>query len=251
MTAWALGLVVAAQAPAAPPPAEQIKANLIVNFQHDQEALLGYVHHEHVITMKDGERDARTLRVWYVNGHEVNETIALDDRQLSAEELSAEHARAMKRAEEAAQRPPAKTGVLVFGGHEYPFAKLANDFIYGPATVKTWNGRKVWVYPATPNPHAHGRDRAETLLLHTAGEVWVDAEDEHVIRVSVHLTSPVRYGFGVLATVHQAALDLLLQRHAPDEWFPAETDFSVEATVLFVKTITRAKHTTYADYQAK
>src|SRR5690348_13223291 len=102
LTAWALGLAVAAQAPATPPPAERIKAKLIANFQRDQEALLGYVHHEHVVTIKDGERDARTLRVWYVNGHEVNETIALDDRQLSAEELSAEHARAMKRDEEAA-----------------------------------------------------------------------------------------------------------------------------------------------------
>lgn len=250
VAAMALAALAAAQPPPpAPPPAEQIKAQLIANFQRDQTALEAYTHHEHVVTMKDGERDARTLRVWYVHGHEVNETIALDQRKLSAAELSAEHQRALKRAEEAAQRPPAKTGVLVFGGHEYPFAKLANDFVYGKAEVRQWNGRTIWVYPATPNPHAEGRSREETLLLHTAGEVWVDAADRHVIRVSVRLTSPARYGLGVLATVHAAALDLVLDQHAPGVWLPAETDFSLQATVLFFKDITRAKHTTYSDYQ--
>lgn len=240
----------AAQTPSlpAPPPAELIKAQLIANFQRDQQALQDYTHREHVVTLKDGERDARTLRVWYVHGREVSETIALDDRQLSAQEISAEHQRAMKRAQEAVRRPPAPTGVLVFEGHSYPFAKLADDFVYGPAAVKQWEGRTVWVYPATPNPRAQGRSRAETLLLHTAGEVWVDAGDLHVIRLSVHLTSPARYGLGVLATVHSAALDLLLERQAPGEWLPRETDFDLKATVLVFKDLTRAKRTAYSDY---
>jgi len=232
-----------------PPPAEQIKAQLIDNFLQDQQALQLYVHREHVTTEKDGAREGHTLRVWYVLGHEINKTIALDDRPISAGELAAGQESAVKHAAEAAQKPPAKTGMLVFSGHEYPFSKLANDFVYGPAAVRRWDGRTVWVYPASPNPHAESRSREEKLLLHTAGEVWVDAADLHIIRISMHLTSPVKYGFGVLATVRGANLNLVLERHSAGEWLPQEADFSVLATVLLVKTISRAKRTTYSDYQ--
>lgn len=231
-----------------PPPASQIRDQLIANFLSDQQALQGYVHSEHVITEKDGAREGHTLRVWYVNGREVSETTAFDQRPLTAEERASGHEAALKRAAEAAQRPPAKAGMLVFGGQEYPFSKLANDFVYGAPAVRTWNGRTIWVYPATPNPHAQGRSRQETLLLHTAGEVWVDAADLHVMRITIHLTAPVKYGFGVIATIHSAALNLTMDRHGPGQWLPQTTDFKVKATVLLLKTISRAKQSTYFDY---
>ena len=234
-----------------PPPAERIKAQLIDNFLQDQQALQGYIHREHVTIEKDGDREGHTLRVWYVHGHDINETIAHDDRPISAGELAAGQKSALKHAAEAAQKPPAPEGMLVFGGHAYPFSKLANDFVYGAAGIRTWNGRTVWVYPATPNPHAESRSREEKLLLHTAGEVWVDAGDLHIIRISMHLTSPVKYGFGVLATVHSAALNLVLDPGGAGEWLPQEADFNVQATVLLLKSISRAKRTTYSDYRVE
>ncbi|MGH9417367.1 MAG: hypothetical protein ACRD01_12140 [Terriglobales bacterium] len=232
-----------------PPPATSIQDRLIAAFQRDQMALQQYVHREHVITIKDGARDARTLRVWYVEGREVEETIALDNRLLSPGELAAEHQRALQRARDAAARPPSPAGMLRFQGHAYPFARLANDYIYGDATTRTIGGRTIWVYQARPNPNAHPQSREEKLLLHTQGEVWVDAGDMHVVRIAVHTMGNVRYALGLVAVIHQANLELQLQRQKPDVWLPAKAGFSLRATILLVDTITRSKEQTYFDYQ--
>ncbi|MGH9518056.1 MAG: hypothetical protein ACRD2D_00335 [Terriglobales bacterium] len=243
--ALAPGLWLRAQSP---PEALAIKSRLIANFRSDQLALERFTHQEHVCTDKDGVRDGRTLRVWYVNGREVSETVALDNRALSSEEIAAEHARAMERARQAGMRDRPPAGMIVFEGKAYSFEKLAGDYVYGPADMRIWGGRTVWVYPARPNPDAPSRSRAESLLLHSQGEIWVDAEDLHVMRVSLHTTAPVRYGLGVLATIHHAQLDLQLQREAPGLWLPAEADFSLDATILMVRKIARSKTQTYSDY---
>lgn len=249
-----LGLALAATSGAvraqAPPPAASIQQRLIVAFKQDQTDLQRYVHREHVVTIKDGRRDARTLRVWFVHGHEVQETIALDNRQLSLAELSAEHQRALQRALDAAKRPPSPTGMLRFQGHAYPFARLANDYVYCDATTRMWHGRATWVYQAKPNPNAHPESREETLLLHTQGEVWVDAGDLHVVRIALHTVGNVRYGLGIVATIHQANLELQLERQRPGVWLPSTAGFSLRATVLLFDTITRSKEQTYFDYQA-
>lgn len=232
----------------APPPAAAIKSRLIANFQQDQAALLDLVHREHVVVDKDGAVDGRTLRVWYVNGHEVSETVALDARELSPAELAAEHARALQRARDAARKPPAPTGLIQFENQSYSFARLADDYVYGPAHTIAWNGRTVWVYPATPNPAVPSRSRAESVLLHSSGEVWVDAADLHVIRISLHTTAPVRYLLGVLATIHTARLDLQMERRAPGFWVPSEADFSLHATVLMLRSLDRSKQQQFFRY---
>ncbi|HUX68385.1 MAG TPA: hypothetical protein VMV31_12935 [Terriglobales bacterium] len=238
----------AAQAPASPPPAAAIEARLIAAFQNDQEALLHFQHLEHVVTGRDGAFDGRTLHVWYVHGHAVSETIALDHRALSPKEIAAEHQRALIRARDAAQRPPAPAGVVVFDGQRYPFAKLADDYLYRDPQRRVWRGREIWVYQAYPNPATASRSRAESLLLHSQGVVWVDAADLHVIRIELHTTSPVRYGLGVLATIHSAGLELDLERHSPGVWLPAHADFHLSATVLLVKSLLRSKQQTFSDY---
>lgn len=192
--------------------------------------------------------DNRTLRVWYVNGHEVSETIALDNRELSAAELAAEHQRALQRAQDARSRPAPPTGVIVFEGYSYPFAKLADDYVYTNPQARIWQGREIWVYQAHPDPKAPARSRAETLLLHSQGEVWVDAADMHIIRIALHTTAPVHYGLGLLATIHQATLELDLQRQSPRVWLPAKADFHLRATVLLVHPLARSKTQNYSAY---
>ena len=245
----ALGVVVTAAAAQAPPRAQEIQARLIAAFQQDQQALERFTHREHVVSVKEGVRDARTLKVWYVNGRAVSETIALDDRPLSAAELEAEHRRALVRDHAASQRQPPPTGVIEFAGRTYPFSRLADDYIYSDAVTRQWQGRTVWVYQARPNPAQASRSREETLLLHSAGEVWVDAEDMHVVRVAIHSTAPVRYGLGILATIHQAELELQLERRQPGLWLPEEADFAMQATVLEFDHLRRGKRQSFSDFE--
>lgn len=236
--------------PPAPAATAALEQRLLVAFQADQQALLGYTHREHVVTRKDQQTDARTLSVWYVHGRAVSETIALDNRTLSNEELSAEHARACERAAAAAQRQPPRLGVIEFGGHSYPFARLAHDYRYTDPHTVVWNGRPTWVYEAVPNPDVRARSHEEYLLLHSRGEVYVDAEDQHVVRMAIQSTGTVRYLLGVLASIHHADFLLELERRQPGVWLPKEADFHLQATVLLFHHLTRSKQTRYYDYSA-
>ncbi len=243
------GLLCGAQGlPPAPPATPTLEQRLTEAFQRDQQVLLGYTHREHVITRKDREMDGRTLSVWYVRGRAVSETIALDSRTLNNEERSAEHARACERAAATAKRQPPVLGVMEFGGHSYPFARLAHDYRYTNPHTILWNGRATWVYDAVPNPEVHARSREEKLLLHSRGEVYVDAKDQHVVRMVIESTRPVRYLLGMLATIHHADFLLELERVQPGVWLPKEADFHLQATVLLFDHLTRSKVTSYYDY---
>jgi hypothetical protein len=239
-----------AQAPAeSPPAAETIRARVVANFTADQEALVGFVHTEHVVTARNGERDGRTLRVWYVRGHEVSETIAVDGRSLSRAEVAAEQKRAADRAAAMEKRQPARAGVFEYQSQTYPFTDLSNDYIYGPPNVRVEQGRTLWVYEASPNPGAARRSTAEQLLLHSEAEIWVDAEDLHLVHITIHTTAPVRYGLGVIATIHSAGMTLDLERYAAGVWLPRSAGFSLQATLLLLKSLDRSKQQEFSDYR--
>jgi hypothetical protein len=248
-----VGGAAAAQARAAlpqPPPAASIEPRVIANFESDQKALSRFQYLEHVVTKRDGKVDARTLRVWYVNGNAVNQTVAFDSHSLTPAEEAAEVRGARIRARAAARRPPPPAGVVVFGGVHYPFRRLAHDYVFSGGVARRWRGRVIWEYRAEPNPAADARSRAESLLLHTQGEVWVDARDLHIVRLAVHSVEPVRYLLGMLATVHEARLSLEMQRYAPGVWLPAKADFSLRATILMFDHIARSKRQSFRDFTA-
>ncbi|MGH9475855.1 MAG: hypothetical protein ACRD1C_05945 [Terriglobales bacterium] len=234
--------------PAAPGATPQLEHKLVLAFLSDQRALLATTHKEHVVTAKDNHRDGRTLQVWYVKGRAVSETVALDDRALSAEEVRAEHARACARAAALAARTPPPLGELEFGGHRYPFARLARDYLYLHPRILVWNGRPTWAYNAVPNPGVRARSREEKLLLHSHGEVYVDAADLHVVRMTIHNSQPVTYGLGVLATIREADFLLQLQRLAPGVWLPSAAGFHLRATVLLFDQLSRAKEQRFYQY---
>jgi hypothetical protein len=231
-----------------PPDPASIRATLITNFKRDQEAVIRYSHKEHVILVKNNVRDARTLLLFYINGHGVAETIALDNRQLSAAEIRAEHARAVIRAQAAAKLPPAPVGGLEFGGKTFTFSDLAADYLYSNPNVFVYDGRATWSYDLSPNPNAHSGSMEEQALLGSIGQIWIDAADRHVIRISLRTYKPVRYLGGFLATIHSGELDLLLKRHSPGEWLPQYYGFELDATIAFFKHIAESKQTTFSDY---
>lgn len=232
------------------PPIESMRALLIRNFSDDQAAVFRYRHLEHVIEKKDGKVTDKTQLVWYVNGHEVSEITGYRNQPLSPAQRAAEQRKAMARARQLADREPAPTGVIEVNHKQYPFSKLADDYVYGPGKVMQWQGRTVWVYPAEPNPNTPNRSREEEALLSSRGEIWVDAQDLHVVRIQIHTFEPVRYWLGVLATVHQAQIDLELQRYAPGVWLPETANFSFQATVLLFKNLARSKTQIFSEYVA-
>ena len=241
-----------AQAPAAsPPPIDSMRAELIRNFSADQRNVWRYSHRERVALAKNGRVTRRRLLVYFVNGHQVTITLANNGQPLTAAQLEDERHAAQARAAELRHRPPPPAGSLIFNGRAYSFAKLANDFLYAPGRVDRWQDRTVWIYAATPNPNTPSRSREEQVLLGSKGEIWVDAQDHHVVRITLHTFEPVKYFLGILATVHSAHLDLQLARRTPGEWLPARTDFAFDASILLFKRLREAKTQNFSDFQLR
>ncbi len=235
----------------APPSAAAIRPTLLRNFSDDQAAVWRYRHVERVVIDKNHHLEDRTVRLDYVHGHEVPMVLAINGRPLQPAALAGQRAAARKRAQAMAKRPPAPRGGLVFNHKFYSFARLANDYVYGQPSARQWHGRLTWVYPASPNPAVHSRSRAEQILLASRGAIWVDAGDLHVCRIEVATFQPVRYWLGFLATVHNAGLDLELERHAPGRWLPAYAHFWANATILLFKSFSETKTQRFSDWQLR
>lgn len=249
---WLAGTRPALASPATaatPPPAAALRARLLRNFTADQSAEMRYRHVEHIVIDKNHRLEGRTVAIYYVHGHEVPEIIALDSRQLKPAELAGQRAAARKRAQFEGRQPRMPPGGLAFNHRYYSFARLAGDYLYGPASVRRWHGRLTWVYPARPNPAVRSRSKAEQILLSSRGSIWVDAHDLHICRIEVSTFQPVRYWLGFLATVHNAGIDLELQRHGRGLWLPAYAHFWVNATILLFKSFTETKTQSFSHWR--
>ncbi len=237
------------QGETAPPPADAIRATVIRNFTADQKAEMSYRHVEHMVIDKNHHLEGRTVAIYYVNGHEIPEILALDQRPLKPAELAGQRKAARKRAEFERKQPPVPPGGLEFNHRYYSFARLASDYLYGKPSVRQWHGRTTWIYPAHPNPAVRSRSRAEQILLSSRGAIWVDAQDLHICRIQVATFQPVRYWLGFLATVHNAGLELQLERKSPGLWLPSYAHFWVNATILLFKSFNETKTQSFRDWQ--
>ncbi len=242
------GLAVVATPPALPPVA-QLRPLLLHNFIQDEMANTHFSHVEHDEIGRNGKWEGYTATMFYVKGHPVRQITALDARQLSPQELAGQANAARQTATDDAKRDWAPFGVVKVSKEQIPFSQLANDYLYGTPSLRTWRGRPTWVLPMTPNPDNKSRSRAEDILLSSRGELWVDAQDLHVVRIQIHMFQPVRYLLGVLATVHAANLDMQLERYAPGVWVPQKVQFGANATIAFLKHWSESKQQDFWNYQ--
>ena len=103
--------------------------------------------------------------------------------------------------------------------------------VIGEETVR---GERCWVIAFEPRDgKLPERTRIDKALNRSTGRLYVSQEDHGVIRIEFALQRPIRYVWGLIATLRTATGHLDFERVAPNVWLPDAFDFRIEVRVFF------------------
>lgn len=120
-----------------------------------------------------------------------------------------------------------------------------NFQLQGQRTIK---GHPVWVLRATPKAHYQPPNRDAQVLTGMQGELWIDQNSYHWVRVTASVVRPVSIE-GFLATVEPGThFELEKIRVADDFWAPSHFVERAEAKVLLLFNHREHEDDTFWDY---
>ena len=104
--------------------------------------------------------------------------------------------------------------------------------VVGEETVR---GELCWVISFAPRdgelPQYTRIDRA---LNQSSGELYVSQDDYGVMQIDFRLLRPVKYVWGLVASLSRATGQLEFERVEPDVWLPSTFDVRIDLRVFFV-----------------
>ena len=102
------------------------------------------------------------------------------------------------------------------------------------AGVEEVEGEPAWVVTFEPRPgRLPERSRIEKALNRSTGRLYVAQHDYGVMRVEFELQEPVRYLWGLIATLRRAEGRLDFVRVEPGVWLPDTFDLEIDLRVFF------------------
>lgn len=112
-------------------------------------------------------------------------------------------------------------------------------------------GHACWVVRFEPRegklPSAGGMDRA---LNQSTGTLWIKKSNYQVVRVSFAMEAPVRYLWGLFATLRQAAGQIEFAPVEAGLWMPSRFQIELDLQLLLgVKAIRRRVRNEWSDYR--
>ena len=103
--------------------------------------------------------------------------------------------------------------------------------VIGEETIR---GERCWVIAFEPRDgKLPERTRIDKALNRSTGRLYVSQEDHGVIRIEFALQRPIRYLWGLIATLRTATGHFDFERVAPNVWLPDAFDFRIEVRVFF------------------
>ena len=104
--------------------------------------------------------------------------------------------------------------------------------VVGEDTVR---GERCWVISFWPRDGTLPRNtRIDRALNQSSGEVYISQNDYGVVQIDFRLLKPVRYVWGLVASLSRLTGQLGFQRFAPDIWLPSSYDVRYERRIFFV-----------------
>lgn len=100
--------------------------------------------------------------------------------------------------------------------------------------VEAVNGEPCWVIAFRPRPgKLPERSRMDKALNRSTGRLWVAQSDYGVARIEFEMGEPVRWLWGLAATLRRAAGRLEFERAEGDVWIPKAFDLTIDVRVFF------------------
>ena len=95
-------------------------------------------------------------------------------------------------------------------------------------------GERCWVISFTPRDgKLPANTRIDKALNQSSGELYVSQEDYGVVQIDFRLLRPVRYIWGLVASLSQATGRLEFERVQRDVWLPSLFDLRVDIRIFF------------------
>ena len=95
-------------------------------------------------------------------------------------------------------------------------------------------GHRCWVIAFQPrSDKLPGSSRLDKALNRSAGHVYVTQSDYGVVRIDFELLRPVRYLWGIVASLRKATGQLEFERVDDGIWLPRSFDLYIDVRVLF------------------
>ena len=247
-------LLLLAQAPEATslPEGNAYVRALVSRQRHREEALNRYTYDvEETLEQLDakglvGKTETRRYEVFHVKGRPIRKQVALNGRPLQGAAAQKEERRVKEKVDDVLDDRTAR---------ELPEVRLSQVLArYDFETVgrEQVEGRPTLVFSFAPVPGKRDLE-ADFVLRRLAGRIWVDEEEQELVRAELRNTEKIKLAFGLGASVSSLDMTLAFRKIEDGVWLPSRIVFGASGRkFVFVgfKMRTRALYSRYRRFEA-
>lgn len=196
----------------------------------------------------DGSKKTHTDQydAFYVENTEVRQHISRDGKPLSPDAARKEQQRVDKEvaALKSHAAKPHRDDIKLSASGLLKVASFTNP------RRELIDGRPTIVFDYTGDPHAHAGNIAEEVMRQLAGTLWVDEQDDAILRLNGTLQQNFHVGGGLLVNIRKGSwFDYHQQQVNGEIWFPRDFTAHVDGRVLLLKGFNGDAHQSFSDYR--
>ena len=125
--------------------------------------------------------------------------------------------------------------------------ELFNRFLVSLEGEEPVNERPAWVLNFHPKPgDKPERTRAERVINHVSGKIWIDQQSYEIVRADMSLTQPITF-YGVVANIRGLHFQLE-QKPVGEFWHPSFLDLKVEGRALLTS-LHQHSHSDFSNFR--
>ncbi len=197
--------------------------------------------------------DTEEDQVFYLDGDEVDRVMKKNGKPLSA----AEEQKQDEHIQKVIQRHEKREARKEKDGDEPKKDKndlTVSDFLridrFTNPRWETFRGHEVVVFDFEPNPGYKPASVVEHFIHELSGAVWIEPEDQDVVRLEAYLNGSFKMAGGLFASVQKGSAVVFEQTKINNEvWMPSYLEAHFNAKVLLLKGFSGNFVQRYSNYQ--
>jgi hypothetical protein len=116
---------------------------------------------------------------------------------------------------------------------------LPDAFTYKLVGMAEQNGHPCYRLAFEPNPHFVPPDHESAVYHGMQGELWIDKEQERLVRMDAHLISDVDFGWGILGKLYKGGSIYVEQEDVGNQhWEQNHMKLNLNGMILMIKPLT-------------
>jgi hypothetical protein len=183
----------------------------------------------------------RLYEVFYVKGKPIAKKVEENGHPLDPDAQKKEDARVSRKVKDMASDPTAEDR------SEIRLSKILSRYDFHPVSRESVDGHPTVVMDFLPLPGKRDLPH-DSVLREVGGRVWVDENEEQLVRAELQNTGGIKFIWGLGASVSEARM-VLGFRAFENVWLPADFSFLVQGHILIFKGFHTLVTETYSRYR--